>query len=39
MTTSWTEQHAQRQIRPAADWKPGGGEYEDIRFELSEGIA
>ena len=39
MTTSWTEQHAQRQIRPAADWKPGGGDYEDIRFELSEGIA
>ena len=39
MTTSWTEQHAQRQIRPAADWKPGGGEYEDIRYELSEGIA
>jgi naphthoate synthase len=39
MNTSWTEQHAQRQIRPAADWKPGGGEYEDIRFELSEGIA
>jgi naphthoate synthase len=39
MTTSWTEQHAQRQIHRAADWKPGGGEYEDIRFELSEGIA
>jgi naphthoate synthase len=39
MTTSWTEQHAQRQIRPAADWKPGGGDYEDIRYELSEGIA
>jgi naphthoate synthase len=39
MATSWTEQHAQRQIRPAADWKPGGGDYEDIRYELSEGIA
>jgi naphthoate synthase len=39
MATSWTEQHAQRQIRPAADWKPGGGSYEDIRYELSEGIA
>jgi naphthoate synthase len=39
MATSWTEQQAQRQIRPAADWKPGGGEYEDIRYELSEGIA
>ena len=39
MATSWTEQQAQRQIRPAADWKPGGGDYEDIRYELSEGIA
>jgi naphthoate synthase len=39
MATSWTEQQAQRQIRPAADWKPGGGDYEDIRYELAEGIA
>jgi naphthoate synthase len=39
MATSWTEQQAQRQIRPAADWKPGGGEYEDIRYELAGGIA
>jgi naphthoate synthase len=39
MATSWTEQQAQRQIRPAADWQPGGGDYEDIRYELSEGIA
>jgi naphthoate synthase len=39
MTTSWTEQHAQRQIRPAADWRPGGGEYEDIRYEVADGIA
>jgi naphthoate synthase len=39
MNTSWTEQHAQRQIRPAADWRPGGGDYEDIRYELSDGIA
>jgi naphthoate synthase len=39
MATSWTEQQAQRQIRPAADWRPGGGDYEDIRYELSEGIA
>jgi naphthoate synthase len=39
MATSWTEQQAQRQIRPAADWRPGGGEYEDIRYELAGGIA
>jgi len=29
----------QRQIRPAADWRPGGGDYGDIRYELAEGIA
>ncbi|MEA2364459.1 MAG: naphthoate synthase [Thermoleophilaceae bacterium] len=39
MTTSWTEQQAQRQIRPAADWRPGGGDYEDIRYEVADGIA
>jgi naphthoate synthase len=39
MATSWTEQQAQRQIRPAADWRPGGVDYEDIRYELAEGIA
>ena len=39
MTTSWTEQQAQRQIRQAAEWRPGGGEYEDIRYELAGGIA
>jgi naphthoate synthase len=39
MATSWTEQHAQRQIRPAADWRPGGGDYEDIRYEVADGIA
>src|SRR5215216_2778765 len=39
MATSWTEQQAQRQIRPAADWQPGGGSYDDIRYELAEGIA
>ena len=39
MATSWTEQQAQRQIEPAADWRPGGGEYEDIRYELAGGIA
>jgi naphthoate synthase len=39
MATSWTEQQAQRQIRPAADWRAGGGDYEDIRYELADGIA
>jgi naphthoate synthase len=39
MATSWTEQQAQRQIRPAAEWRPGGGDYEDIRYELAGGIA
>src|SRR4051812_11075338 len=39
MSNSWTEQQSQRQIRPAADWKPGGGDYEDIRYELADGIA
>ena len=27
------------QIEPAADWRPGGGDYEDIRYEIAEGIA
>jgi naphthoate synthase len=27
-----------RTIRPAADWQPGG-EYEDIRYEIADGIA
>jgi naphthoate synthase len=26
-------------IRAGADWRPGGGDYEDIRYELAEGIA
>jgi naphthoate synthase len=39
MTTPWTEQQAQRQIEPAADWRPGGGDYEDIRYEVAGGIA
>ena len=39
MATSWTEQQAQRVIRPAASWRPGGGEYGDIRYELADGIA
>ena len=39
MATSWTEHQAQRVIRPAAEWRPGGGEYDDIRYELADGIA
>ena len=38
-TQEWTEEQAERRIRPAADWRPGGGDYEDIRYELAEGIA
>jgi naphthoate synthase len=38
-TQEWTEQQAQRRVRLAADWRPGGGDYEDIRYELAEGIA
>jgi naphthoate synthase len=38
-TQEWTDQQAQRRVRPAADWRPGGGDYEDIRYELAEGIA
>jgi naphthoate synthase len=32
---SATEGH----IRSAADWRPGGGDYGDIRYELADGIA
>ena len=39
MTTPWTERQAQRQIEPAAAWRPGGGDYDDIRYELAGGIA
>jgi naphthoate synthase len=38
-TQEWTEQQAQRSVRPAADWRPGGGDYRDIRYEFAEGIA
>src|SRR3954453_13960322 len=31
-----TQEHTQ--IRPGADWQPAGG-YEDIRYEVAEGIA
>jgi naphthoate synthase len=27
------------QIRAGADWRPGGGDYEDIRYDLADGIA
>ena len=34
MATSWTEQQAQRHIEPRlAGIDPGGGDYEDIRYE------
>jgi len=26
-------------IRPGAEWRPGGGEYTDIRYEIADGIA
>jgi naphthoate synthase len=38
-TQEWTERQAQRSVRPAADWRPGGGDYRDIRYELADGIA
>jgi naphthoate synthase len=38
-TQEWTEQQAQRRVRPAADWRPAGGDYHDIRYEVADGIA
>jgi len=35
----WTEEQSRRTIEPGADWRPGGGGFEDIRYELAEGIA
>ena len=32
------ETEAKRQIRPAADWEPVG-DYEDIRYEVADGVA
>ena len=32
------ETEAKRRIRPAADWQPAGN-FEDIRYELAEGVA
>jgi naphthoate synthase len=37
-TQEWTEKQAQRRIRPAADWR-AAGEYDDIRYEVADGIA
>src|SRR5919109_2943713 len=37
-TQEWTDEQAQRHVRPAADWRRAG-EYEDIRYEVAEGIA
>ena len=37
-TREWTDEQAQRRVRPAADWRPAG-EYTDIRYEVAEGIA
>jgi naphthoate synthase len=34
----WAEEQARRRIRPAADWQPDA-DYEDIRYELADGIA
>ncbi|HZI90872.1 MAG TPA: 1,4-dihydroxy-2-naphthoyl-CoA synthase [Thermoleophilaceae bacterium] len=36
---SWTEEQSRRTIEPGADWQPGGGEFEDIRYETADGIA
>lgn len=33
------EAEATRVIRPALDWAPAGGEYGDIRYETSDGVA
>jgi naphthoate synthase len=37
-TKEWTEQQARRVIRPAADWQ-AAADYDDIRYEVAEGIA
>jgi naphthoate synthase len=38
-TQEWTEQQAQRRVRRAADWRPAGGAYQDVRYEVADGIA
>ena len=37
-TREWTEEQAQRRVRPAADWR-AEGDYTDIRYEVAGGIA
>ena len=37
-TREWTEEQAQRRVRPAADWR-AEGDYTDIRYEVADGIA
>jgi naphthoate synthase len=34
----WAAEQAKRSIAPGADWR-SGGEYEDIRYEIADGIA
>jgi naphthoate synthase len=38
-SAEWTAAQERREIRPGADWRPGGGEYEDVRYEIADGIA
>ena len=35
---AWTREHEARAIRPAADWQRAG-RYDDIRYEVADGIA
>ncbi len=37
-TREWTEEQAQRRVRPGADWR-AEGDYTDIRYEVADGIA
>ncbi len=36
---AWTAEQRRRVIAPGADWASGGGDFEDIRYELAGGIA
>jgi len=36
---AWTAEQHQRVIAPGADWQPAGGDFEDIRYEVADGIA
>jgi naphthoate synthase len=35
-TQEWTDRQAQRRVRPAADWRPAGGDYKDVRYEVAD---